>query len=241
MTPHRPPERWRVAARPLLLLGGLVGAGLLLRLLPAGGVAGLLAHEAGEGGPWQAIDLAALGAALCAVGVPRQVVCYACGLAFGVREGALLALAAQLAGCAANLLWARLAARDWAARRLSGRLSGGRLARLDRAIAERPFAATLSLRLLPVGNNLLLNLAAGVSSVAAWPFLAASALGFVPQTLVFALAGSGAQIGHGTQLLLAGLLFAVSAALGWFLLARMRAAGAAPLSADGARAAIPPG
>ncbi len=174
--------RWQAFGRPLLLLGGLLAAGLLLRLLPAGGVAGLLAHEAGRHRWWQALDLIAAGAALCAVGVPRQVVCYASGLALGAPLGAAAALAAQVLGCAANLLWARLIGRDWATRRLRGRL-----ARLDRAIAARPFAVTLSLRLLPVGNNLLLNLAAGVSSVAAPPFLAASALGFVPQTLVFAL------------------------------------------------------
>jgi uncharacterized membrane protein YdjX (TVP38/TMEM64 family) len=229
-------DRIRLFARPALLLAGLLGAGLLLRLLPEGGVAGLLAHEAGEHGAWQAIDLMLVGAAVCAVGVPRQAVAYACGLALGLRYGVAVAMAAQLVGCAANLLWARLLARDWATRRLRGRL-----ARLDRAIAARPFSVTLSLRLLPVGNNLLLNLAAGVSSVAALPFLAASALGFLPQTLVFALAGAGAQVGHGAQLLLAAALFAVSAALGWWLLRRGQAEAGPGLSADAARSAIPQG
>ncbi len=224
---------WRSFARPLLLLGGLLVAGLLLRLVPAGGVAGLLAHEVGRNRWSQAAELIVVGAALCAVGVPRQVVCYAGGLAFGAGLGAVVALAAQVVGCALNLFWARLIARDWAVRRLHGRL-----ARLDRAIAARPFPVTLSLRLLPVGNNLLLNLAAGVSSVAAVPFIAASALGFVPQTLVFALAGSGAQVGHATQLLLALLLFAVAAAIGWWLLRRGWAAG---LSSDSGGGATLPG
>ncbi len=234
--------RLRMFGRPLLLLGGLLAAGLLLRLLPHGGVAGLLAHEAGERGAWHTADLVALGAALCAVGVPRQVICYACGLALGARYGSAAALAAQVAACAANVLWARLVARDWATRRLHGRL-----ARLNRAIAARPFTTTLSLRLLPVGNNLLLNLAAGVSSVAALPFLAASAIGFLPQTLVFALAGAGSKIGHDAQLLLALALFVVSAALGWWLLRRGRAGVVAALDADGVlsgdgeRAAIRPG
>lgn len=222
--------RWRNLARPALLLGGLLLAGLLVRLLPAGGVSGLLAHEAGEPGLWHALDLVAVGAALCAVGVPRQMACYACGLALGLRFGVAAALTAQLIGCAVNLLWARVVARGWAERRLNGRL-----ARLDRAIAARPFASTLSLRLLPVGNNLLLNLAAGVSSVAALPFLTASALGFLPQTLVFVLAGAGAQVGHNTQLLLAAVLFGLSALLGWWLLRRARLGG---VNADGAGGAI---
>ena len=240
-------RRVKLLARPLLLLGGLVCAGLLLRLLPDGGVSGLLAHETGERGVWQALDLICVGAALCAVGVPRQVVCYACGLALGAGYGSAAALAAEIVGCAANLIWARLIARDWASRRLrGGRLWGGRLARLDRAIAARPFTTTLSLRMLPVGNNLLLNLAAGVSSVAALPFLAGSAIGFLPQTLVFALAGAGSKIGHGAQLALALVLFAISAALGWWLLRRMRQGSENlgdedAVSGDDGRSAIPQG
>ena len=74
---------WQSFGRPLLLLGGLLAAGLMLRLLPEGGVAGLLAHEVGEHRWWQAFDLLVAGAALCAVGVPRQVICYASGLALG--------------------------------------------------------------------------------------------------------------------------------------------------------------
>lgn len=201
------------ATRPALLLAGLLVAGLAVRLLPAGGINGLLRHEADERG---VIDLALVGAGLCAVGLPRQVVCYACGYALGGWLGSLVALAAQVLGCLVDLGWARLVGRDWARRRLAGRL-----ARLDRVLAARPFAAALMLRLLPVGNNLLLNLAAGVSSAAALPFVAGSALGYLPQTAVFALAGAGTQMGHASQVALAAALLAVAAALGWWLLRRL--------------------
>ena len=215
---------WRQAARPLLLLAGLLAAGLLLRLVPSGGIAGLLRHEAGERG---AVDLALVGAALCAVGVPRQVVCYACGYALGGGWGVVVALVAQVIGCLVNLGWARLVGRDWVRRRLAGRL-----ARFDRLLGARPFATALMLRLLPVGNNLLLNLAAGVSSAAALPFVAGSALGYLPQTAVFALAGAGTQLGHSGQVALAAGLLVVAAALGWWLLRRLRDSGLADLSAD---------
>ncbi len=203
----------RQAARPALLLAGLLAAGLALRLLPAGGIAGLLRHEADERG---VIDLALVGAALCAVGLPRQVVCYACGYALGGWWGGAVALAAQVVGCVVDLGWARLVGRDWVRRRLAGRL-----ARLDQVLAARPFASALMLRLLPVGNNLLLNLAAGVSSAAALPFVAGSALGYLPQTAVFALAGAGTQMGHANQVALAAALLGVAAALGWWLLRRL--------------------
>ena len=78
--------------------------------------------------------------------------------------------------CAADFWWARLLARRWAMRLL--RSSGGRLARLERFLAANAFTATLTLRLLPVGSNLALNLLAGVSAVAAGRSWLASVLGY---------------------------------------------------------------
>ncbi len=203
----------RLAWRPALLLAGLVGAGLLLHDAGLRSVAGT-----GQHGP---LAYVLLGAAACAVGMPRQVVAYAGGLAWGFWPGAALGLAAQLLGCAATLFWSRLVARRWAARWLQRR-AAGRLARLDAFLARNPFTATLTLRLLPVGSNLVVNLVAGVSAVPAGSFLAASALGYVPQTMVFALLGGGVRVEHGLQIALAAALFALSLLLGATLLRRGR-------------------
>ena len=204
----------RSALRPALLLVGLGLAGLGLR---AFGLDGQLA-EAAQRGPALFVLLAAVG---CAVGMPRQLAAYAGGLAFGAGPGFALALLAMVLGCAASFAWARLVARDWARRRLA---RGGWAARLDVRLTAHPFAATLTLRLLPMGNNFALNLLAGVSGVAAGPFVLASALGFVPQAAVFALLGSGVRVGQGEQVALAAALFAASAVLGWRLLRRPEAA-----------------
>jgi len=203
----------RFAWRPVLLVVGLVGAGLLLRGTGLGDF-----EHAGQHGP---LAFVLLGALACAVGVPRQAVAYAGGLAWGFWPGVVLGLAAQVLGCAATLAWSRLIARRWAARWLRRR-AGGRLARLDAFLARNPFTATLTLRLLPAGSNVVLNLAAGVSAVPAGPFLAASALGYVPQTAVFALLGGGVRVEHALQVALACALFAASLALGAALLRRSR-------------------
>lgn len=200
------------AGRPALLLLGLIVAGLTLQRL--GLDAGIAA--AGQRGP---LAFMAAAIAACAVGVPRQVVAYSGGLAFGFWPGAALAMLAEALGCAANFFWARWIARAWAARWLE-RAGTGRLNRLSRFLIANTFVATLTLRLLPVGNNLLLNLLAGVSSVAAGPFLLASVLGYVPQTAVFALLGGGVRLSQGTQMAVAVALFAVSVALGVLLLRR---------------------
>lgn len=208
--------RWaRSAWRPALLVAGLVGAGFVLRAAGLG-----MAGQSPAG-------LVAIGALACAAGIPRQAVAYAGGLAFGLWPGAGLALLAQLLGCMIDVVWARLVARRWAERVLSGRL-----ARLDRFVAARPFTATLTLRLLPVGSNVLLNLLAGVSGVAAAPFFAGSALGYLPQTVIFALLGAGVRVGHGAQVAIAVALFALSLVLGTLLMRSRRR-----VSASEARAA----
>lgn len=208
MSASASPRVWPAVGKGVLLLAGLVAAGLALR----GGEARAILDAPAAAGP---LVFVLAGGAACAVGVPRQVVAYAGGLGFGAWAGGALALGAEMLGCAADFAWTRLVARNWAARRM-----GGRLARLDARLAARPFAATLTLRLLPVGSNVALNLLAGVSGVAAGPFLLASALGYLPQTAVFCLLGAGVGVGRGVTLALGVALFAASAALGAFLLRR---------------------
>ena len=194
--------------KPALLLAGLGVAGLALR-------SGVGREALDAPAQLGLAGFVAVAAIACALGVPRQVVAYAAGLGFGLWTGGALALAAQILGCAADFIWARAIARDWAARRMRGRL-----ARLDAALAKHPFSATFTLRLLPIGSNVVLNLLAGVSGVAVAPFLAASLLGYVPQTLVFVLLGSGVSVGHGTQIALAVALFVVASIVGLWLLRR---------------------
>ena len=201
----------RAAAKPALMVAGLLLAGVLLRQL---GLDEERLKAVGQGG---ALGFLALATAACAVGVPRQVSAYAGGLAFGFVPGGLLALAAMVMACAIDFTWARLLARRWVAARL-----GGRLARLDRSLSQRPFTTALTFRLVPFGSNLLLNLLAGVSGVATLPFIAGSAVGYVPQAAIFALLGAGIRVEQGAQLAIAVALLAVSVCLGWILFRRVR-------------------
>jgi uncharacterized membrane protein YdjX (TVP38/TMEM64 family) len=207
--------------RPALLVAMLAGGQFALERLgidPEAVLRGLAAHHRGIS---ESLFLI-IGAALCFVGVPRQVVAFAAGGVFGAYVGTVLAVAATMLGCAASFTWARRAARDWIQQRLTTRVI-----RVDRLLADNAFSATLILRLLPVGNNLLLNLVAGVSSVAVGPFLLGSAVGYVPQGLVFAMLGAGVEVGEGVLFWGGVALFAVSAAIGLWLLRRVCATAAA--------------
>lgn len=199
----------RHALQPALLLVSLMAAGLLLQR------AGLsdAVNRAGEHGP---LAFVLLGGIACTVGIPRQAVAFAAGLAYGFWAGAALALLAEMIGCAANFWGARLLARRWATRFLAR----GRMARLDRFLQANAFRATLTIRLLPLGSNVATNLLAGVSGVAAGPFLLASMLGYVPQTAVFTLLGGGVRVSGMAQVGLAAVLLVASVAIGVTLLRR---------------------
>ena len=198
----------RSLLRMLLLAGLLLAAGIILRRAAPGLLESVRPTAGG------AALLVAGGAMLTAVGLPRQAVAFAGGYAFGASVGSVLALVAQLLGCAASYTAARFVAGRWAQARLA-RAQGGWLARSRALLGRHPFNATVALRLLPVSNNLLLNLLAGMAHIRPTPFLLGSAVGYLPQTVIFALLGSGAQLGEHTKLAVGAVLFFVSAGLGF--------------------------
>ena len=81
---------------------------------------------------------------------------------------------------------------------------------------------TLLIRLLPLGNNLVTNLAAGVSSVKATPFFLGSTIGYLPQTLVFSLVGSGISVDQELRIAISIFLFVISGLIGVSLYRKYR-------------------
>jgi uncharacterized membrane protein YdjX (TVP38/TMEM64 family) len=205
----------RGAFKPLLLVLGLLIAVFGLRLIGGGHAAARLEDLVEAGGAFGFAVFILLSVVLVGLGLPRQVPAYIGGYAFGLWPGFWLAMLVQFLACAANFYWTRALAHDWAVHRF-----GNRVRRLDAALAAQPFVTALTLRLMPVGSNIGTNLLAGVSSVPFRPFLAGSMLGFIPQTVIFALIGNGAQISHGWIIGLGAIACVVSALLGLLLLRR---------------------
>lgn len=207
------------AFKPALIAVGLIVVAMAFPLLGHGAAQATLTQALTQGGWRGELLFISLATLLIAIGLPRQIPAFAAGYAFGPWYGTALALVAQTMACGLDFIWARAVARDFCVRRF-----GTRLAWVDRQLARHPFTATLMLRLMPIGNNLLLNLAAGLTSVKMLPFMIASVIGFVPQTLVFALFGKGSVENHLYLLALGGVTFVLSALLGLFLLRKSRAA-----------------
>ncbi|WP_338333272.1 VTT domain-containing protein [Acetobacter sp. LMG 32666] len=218
--PPAPEQPVRVVFKPLLMLLILVVGAVGLRHVPA------LEHvldstdmlRTGLTGRLVFV----LGACVwCAFGLPRQVAGFAAGLTYGVAEGLAMITIASTLGCVAGFLWARWGGRSWAQARL-----GPRFEKLDAFLTHKPFLSILTLRLLPVGSALLLNLLGGVSGMAVWPFVAATLLGALPQNAVAVLLGAGVQVGAFWQYGAGAGLFALSAVLGLWLWRHARIAGA---------------
>ncbi len=152
-----------------------------------------------------------------ALAVPRHLVSFMGGYAFGLGPGTALALIATELGCVLAFCAARIAGRPL----LSGWL-GARIQRVEDFLAANPFSMTLLLRMLPGTNNLAICLAAGASRVPARPFLLGSLAGYLPLTFVFALAGSGVETGTAPRVAVAILGFAASGAIGIWLYRKYR-------------------
>lgn len=222
MTAPPLPSAFRLALRGTLLIAALVAVGVLLRSLETGSLlnADWIDAEVRNHGTTGYLLFIGAGVAFTTIGLPRQIVCFLGGYAYGFLTGTALALAATVLGCLLAFVFARLVGRDLIARRLPRRLQ-----RADRFFAAHPFSLTLLVRLLPVGNNLVTNLVGGLSSAALLPFLVASALGHLPQTLVFALIGSGINVDPQTRISLGIVLFVLSMVIGVYLYNRFRQTG----------------
>lgn len=211
----------RVIAKGLALILSLALLGYLFKLTDLGhsiNQAWINEHVRRHGLQGMLVFLM-MGAVFTAIGLPRQIIAFLAGYAFSVTLGTLLGALAALLGSLLAFSYARLFGKGLLRSRL-----GERARRFDAFIGQHPFAMTLLIRLLPVGNNALTNLAAGVSSIRPWVFFSGTFLGYLPQTLVFALVGSGVHVAPALKLGGAIALFVVSGALGAYLYRRHRQA-----------------
>lgn len=163
-----------------------------------------------------AITLA--GAIFTGIGAPRQLLAFVLGFALGGINGTLVSTLAATIGASGCFFTARWLLRTSLARRFDRRMR-----QFDELFQEQTLLKVLMVRLLPVGSNLVTNLVAGCSGIRFLPFLAGSVLGYLPQMLVFALAGAGIGTADEYQLILSVALFILASMIGALLYHNQRA------------------
>lgn len=197
-----------------LLLAALVVA---LHYLPGFDEHALALHirDKGAQGVLLFIAVAAVGSAL---GIPRQALSFAGGYAFGALLGLVYATIGTTFGCAGGFFLARRFGKPFVPARFARRMEA-----LDAFIARAPFSMTLTVRLMPFGNNALTNVLGGISSIPPLGFIAGSCIGYIPQNFIFSLLGSGMRVDPFWRVLTAAVLFVLAMGMGIFLFRRHRA------------------
>lgn len=157
---------------------------------------------------------------LMSLGLSRQLVAFLAGYGFGFLPGLLLSMIAVTGACMLTFSVSRLLLRRVLLRHYSARIR-----RIDRFIHVRTFSVTLLFRLLPLGSNWLVNIAAGASGVRSVPFFLGSMLGYIPQMIMFTLVGSGTRVDRFWQVAIAMTLLVAAAGLGYWLYGHYRRQG----------------
>jgi uncharacterized membrane protein YdjX (TVP38/TMEM64 family) len=126
-------------------------------------------------------------AVLTALSVPEAAVfTVAGGLLFGTLLGGTLAVVGATAGALVLFLAARSAFATGRAAR-----AGSRLTRIRAELQRNGFHYLLAIRLIPLFPFWLVNLAAALAGMRLWAFGAATLIGIIPGTFVFASIGTG--------------------------------------------------
>jgi uncharacterized membrane protein YdjX (TVP38/TMEM64 family) len=178
-------------ARVILLAGVLLGSLWMLysmswlRSMTFGNVEHFRTWLTRWGG-WSWAGFVIAGIALVSLGFPRVVLAAAGGAIFGLVLGGLLAQLATALAAAPVFYFTHLCGRDLVTRKL-----GNRLRRLDDLLGEHGFMVVLLIRLCPVGNNFIASYLAGITAIPFRTYISASFLGYLPETFIFALLGSG--------------------------------------------------
>jgi len=149
--------------------------------------------------------------------LPRQLVAFMGGYAFGVVQGCLYSTLAAATSCIVVVFFARYFARSFIQIRLKEKMT-----KLNRFLKQDVLVKSIVVRLMPVGNNLATNLIAGVTQVRVLPFVTGSTIGYLPQMIIFSLMGKGVLVNSGANLIASILLFLLASLLGAYILKKYR-------------------
>lgn len=182
-------------------------------------------------GPWALPAAVAAFALLAFVGVPQFVLIAAAVVAFGAWTGFAYSWIGTMVSAVVGFYLGRLAG----ARTLNAFAGEGVRQFMD-LVGRNGFYASLIVRLVPSAPFIVVNMAAGVTPMRMFQFVAGTALGIVPKIGVTAFAGNSiAQAMRGGGLEHIGLLVAIVVGwivLGWFARKWLKAREAA-VAADG--------
>src|SRR4030081_1513310 len=145
---------------------------------------------------WPGIAMAFAAYAVCALAMlPAWPITVTIGSIYGIRRGLFIASPASVAAATATLLLGRSVLREWARRRIAG---SKRLEAISRAVSRHSGWVVFLLRLSPILPVNVLTYALSRTDVPLHVYVAASAAGALPPTILYLYVGSvTASLAHG--------------------------------------------
>lgn len=199
----------------IMVFTALAAAWWLLQTLgiPANLSPGTLAAWLGSKGAAGPVLLMLLMVIAVVVGpIPTLPVSATAGLAFGVVTGTVIAATGALIGAMAAFWIARLLGRETVCRRFPDNPV------LARDGSQRFLTITILVtRLVPIFSFALISYAAGVTAIHAWRFAAATLIGMLPMTTVFAGLGNTFELNPALTVSAGLVVLAVMVWLPWSL------------------------
>jgi uncharacterized membrane protein YdjX (TVP38/TMEM64 family) len=147
-----------------------------------------------------------------ALGGPRQVLALSCGVLFGGLNGALIGTLLTGLGAMLTMLAVRRLSLVWVRQRYARKI-----ALIKAVLAEDTWVWVCVIRLMPVGSNLVTNIAAALSDLRLSSVFLGSLPGYLPQMLIFSFAGAGFALKDGSKLWISLAMLVFSTALGLYL------------------------
>jgi uncharacterized membrane protein YdjX (TVP38/TMEM64 family) len=186
-TTARPRGLRRVLLAPatrIVALGLLLAAAITMALAADDLTIDALREVVGSAGVLGPVGYVAVYAAAATLLVPAAPFTVAAGVLFGPVTGVLTALVGATLGALGSFGLGRAVGRGAVTE-----LAGARLASIDVFLERRGFASVLVLRLVPLFPFNVINLVSGVTGVRVGTYTAATALGIIPGTVVYAALG----------------------------------------------------
>ncbi|UJF17374.1 VTT domain-containing protein [Vibrio sp. SS-MA-C1-2] len=123
---------------------------------------------------------------LVGMGGPKQIIAFSYGFIYGISNGIVLTMAIYIITAGLLYFFAKFSLKQMLMNYPSRKLQ-----KFRKFVEHKAFLKILILRLFPIGSNLMTNIFAGSLNVPFLPFISASFLGYIPQVIIFCLAGAG--------------------------------------------------
>lgn len=159
-----------------------------------------------------AISLFSILALLTAIGLPRQIAAFISGFIFNTYWGFVIAIFAAISGCWLTVTFANKFLIAFITKKYPEQQQA-----LHKFLADKIFYKAIIIRILPIGSNFLTNIIAGVCNLKKSAYIAGSFIGFIPQMVIFSLAGAGVKLGSSTHLLISAILLLVALVMSYTL------------------------